>query len=378
MSNCKKCRGELPDGAAFCCWCGVRQAAGRVRDRANGEGSVYRLANGTYCACITLGYSMGEDGKMRRKRRKKTGFKTKKAALAYLPQLKGETDRRSLKTWAEIYEAWEPTHKAGKSTMDCYRAARKYFVPLEFEKMAEITVDDLQECIDDCPKGKRTKENMRALAGLMFKYAIPRHQADLNMAEYVRIWEKGGPGKDGLPKEALEAIQKAVGRVRGADYVLCQCYTGFRPSELLALDMSGYDRVNKTLTGGSKTEAGKNRIVPIPPKIQPIIERITKDRIGGPVFPGPGGGQMDIQAYREMFYGVLDACGIENPVAEVDGVKYHKYTPHSCRHTFATLLKHVDGAEKDKLAIMGHTSGEMLRHYQDVPLADLQAIGNAL
>ena len=380
MANCKKCRGELPEGAAFCCWCGAKQDAPerKPKARGNGEGTVVRLPSGKYAAIITTGFEVDESGKLRQIRRKKSGFKTRKAAEAYIPTLKGEKSKRGLKTWGEIYEAWEPTHRAGKSTMDCYRAARKYFTPLDGEYMAEITVDDLQECIDDCPKGKRTKENMKALAGLMFKYAIPRHQADMNMAEFVRIWERGGPGKDGLPQEALEAIEKAVGAVRGADYVLCQCYTGFRPSELLALDMDGYNRAERTFTGGAKTEAGRDRVVPIHPKIQPIVDRLTRNRIGGPVFPGPGGGRMDIQAYRELFYGVLDAVGVENPITEVDGVKYHKYTPHSCRHTFATLLKHVDGAEKDKLAIMGHTSGEMLRHYQDVPLDDLRAIIQAI
>ena len=60
------------------------------------------------------------------------------------------------------------------------------------------------------------------------------------------------------------------------------------------------------------------------------------------------------------------------------GVQRHRITPHSCRHTFATLIKRVGGAEKDKLELIGHTSGEMLRHYQDVDLADLRQITDAI
>ena len=56
----------------------------------------------------------------------------------------------------------------------------------------------------------------------------------------------------------------------------------------------------------------------------------------------------------------------------------HKYTPHSCRHTFATLMKRVDGAEKDKLELIGHSSPEMLRYYQDVALDDLRKITDAI
>lgn len=50
------------------------------------------------------------------------------------------------------------------------------------------------------------------------------------------------------------------------------CYTGFRIAEFLELTSFSYDSISKTLRGGKKTAAGKNRIVPIHPKIQPIIE----------------------------------------------------------------------------------------------------------
>ena len=41
-------------------------------------------------------------------------------------------------------------------------------------------------------------------------------------------------------------------------------------------------------------------------------------------------------------------------------------------------MKRVDGADRDKLALIGHTSDEMLRHYQDVNYADLRKITDAL
>ena len=41
-------------------------------------------------------------------------------------------------------------------------------------------------------------------------------------------------------------------------------------------------------------------------------------------------------------------------------------------------MKRVDGADKDKLELIGHTSNEMLRHYQDVSLKDLRKITDAL
>ena len=71
--------------------------------------------------------------------------------------------------------------------MDCYAAAEKWFRPIWPLRFDEVDIDDLQECLDDCPKGKRTRENMKALAGLLYKYAIPRHLADLNLGQYLIV-----------------------------------------------------------------------------------------------------------------------------------------------------------------------------------------------
>ena len=87
---------------------------------------------------------------------------------------------------------------------------------------------------------------------------------------------------------------------------------------------------------------------------------------------------MNIERYREIFYEVLDACGVENPLEGPEGAKRHRYTPHSCRHTFATLMKRVQGADKDKLALIGHSSDEMLRYYQDISYEDLRRITDCI
>ena len=264
--------------------------------------------------------------------------------------------------------------------MDCYSAAEKYFSSVHTMKLAEITVDDLQDCMDDCPKGKRTRENMKALAGLIYKYAIPRNMvpSGLNMGQYLIVGDGDTGSKEALPEEAVKALEAHVGTVKGADYVLCQCYLGFRPGELLDLDAINYNRKERAFVGGAKTDAGKDRVVTVSPKIQAIVNDLVQDKVAGPVFCADDGGTMSIKQYRAMFYNVLEACGIENPVEERDGIKRRKYTPHSCRHTFATLMKRVPGADKDKLELMGHTSTTMLRHYQDVNFDDLRKITDVI
>lgn len=378
--KCRKCHGDIPDGSKFCMLCGVKlETAHNTKSRGNGQGSVYQLPNKTWIAIKTICYEIGDDEKLKRRTRSKSGFRTKKEAIEYLAQLTAERRPKSI-TFKELYTAWEPTHRAGDSTMGCYHSAFKYFDALWFEKISDISIDDLQACMDECPRGKRTRENMKALCGLLYKYALPRGllKHNLNLGQYLIVGGGGSGNKEGLPIEAVEAIRNNVGTVPGAEYVLCQCYLGFRPSEFLALDAKFYNRKERAFVGGAKTDAGRDRVVTVSPKIQPIIDRLLRNKISGPVFCSGSGKKLGIATYRDMFYEVLERCGIDNPITERDGINYHKYTPHSCRHTFATLMKRVNAADKDKLELIGHTSTEMLRHYQDVSFEDLRKITNAM
>ena len=163
MENCRKCRVQIPDGAKFCPACGAKQdLQRRPKSRGNGTGSVYKLPNETWIAVKVLRREIDEHGKSHRITVSKSGFRTKKEALLYLPNLNQQTKREKQQsiTFKQLFDKWEPTHKKSKSTMDCYRAAMKHFRPAWNEPMRDITVDDLQECMDDCDAGKRTLENM--------------------------------------------------------------------------------------------------------------------------------------------------------------------------------------------------------------------------
>lgn len=374
--DCVECAEKLPDGAVFCPWCGKKQVTTQRQKRTkrgNGAGTVYKRGD-KWVAEVTKGYRE-DNGVARRVFAKKCGFRTKKEALEYIPTLRGKQKREKDITWAQLYQMWYPTHRAGKSTMDCYKAAYKHFAPVEFWKLSEIAIDDLQECLDECPHGKRTRENMKALCGLMYKYAVPRDYAKLNLAQYLVVSGEAGKARSGFSAEQLEKLRVASGVIPFADYIYCMCYLGFRPSEFLALDIKDYDRAAKTLTGGAKTDAGKDRVVTISPKVQPIVDRLATGKEAGALFCDETGSAFRYDRFRDaIFYSVLEKVGIENPV--VDGK--HALTPHSCRHTFATLMKNVQAPEKDKMRLIGHASPEMLRYYQDVRLDDLKKITDSL
>ena len=384
---CNKCRAELPAEAVFCHLCGSKQIREkRRRVRANGEGSVYKLANGKYKAVVVLGYYKTEDGQLRKKTRSKV-FEKRKDAAAALPHLRldpapVQEKKKQAVTYKELYDKWFPTHRAGKSTMDCYKAANRYFAPVWNMRMVDVDIDDLQDCMDSCGKGKRTQQNMKAVCGLVYKYGIPRNAIpnNLNLAQFLIVGGEGVVHRESFTDVQIEKIKKAAGKIPYADYIYCLIYLGFRPSEFLDLTVESYDAKQKCFMGGSKTAAGCNRVVTISPKIQKHITRIIGDRSSGPVFCKNTNTQFSLKEFTEdAFYPALEAIGIDNPMVDAGGdTKRHKYTPHSCRHTFSTLMKRIDAPAKDKLELMGHTSEEMLRYYQDVNINDLKKITDAI
>ena len=374
--NCKKCGAVLPDGAIFCPMCGRKQVRERSpKKRGNGQGTIIELPNGKYQAVVTLGYYTDEDGKRHRRTRRQT-FARKKDAVAAVPDLlNAKPAEKKRITMKELYDRWLPTHRAGKSTLDCYKAAIRYFSPLWHVPIADIDLDDLQECLDDCPHGKRTRQNMKAVCGLVYKYGIPRKviPENLNLAQFLIVEGEASARRASFTDAEIEAIKKACGKIPHAEEVYILIYTGFRPSEYLSLTADSYDSALQTLTGGAKTEAGKERIVTLSPKIAPLVAALAAS--GGYMIKDPSGKPWTLKGWTDaVFYPVLEAAGVSNPVEN----KRHKYTPHSCRHTFATLMKRVDGADKDKQELIGHASAEMLRYYQDVEIADLRRITDAI
>ena len=382
---CRKCNGIIPDGSNFCNLCGakqiVEQKKKKSRRRGNGEGSVYQLKNGKWACSVVLGWVLDDKGVAKPVRRKKEGFKTKAEAAAFAPKLKeGVTVNTDVNlTFQALYLRFIEQHeqKVAKSTIDCYKAAFKHYKDIWHIRFLDLGVDDLQNCVDECPAGRRTKENMKALGTLLYKYAKSRKLETDNFAQYIYVGTDQKGTRPSFTLEQVELIRSAVGRIPGADYVYCMIYTGYRPNEMLQLTRDSYhkDADIEYLVGGFKTEAGTGRSVTISPKIRPILLPMIM-RANPYVFPREDGSLMDDRWFREkLFYPLLSALNIQR-IPDEQHPAY--YVPYSCRHTFSNLIKAVKGDEKDKSSLMGHTDPKMTRQYQDSKLPELKAITDAI
>lgn len=377
--NCRKCARCLPDDAVFCCYCGVKQqiAAKKATRRANGLGSVRK--RGKTWTAIGPERQIFRDGKFVSYRPTQGGFATRTEALLAAPTL-GRTpkDRTRKLTFSEIYAKWLDRHKdrVTKGTLQCYTAAYKHYADLYPAPFVDLVTEDWQGCVDDCLAGRRTRENMKALGTQLYKYAAEQAMTERNFAQYIYIGKLEQVSRHAFEREELQQIASAAAAgVPYADYILCACFLGFRPLGLFNLRKEDYDPESNTLIGGVKTDAGRRRIVPIAPIIQPYIDRLMRSG-SDYIFCNRHGEQMTPDNYRkDYFYDCLEEIGIQK---KPEAGEVPKYTPYSCRHTFFTMMGRVKGEDKVKAELGGHTSYEMSKHYQHPDLEDKRSIINSL
>jgi len=370
---CRKCKKDIPNGSKFCNFCGTKQDYEKAsKKRGNGQGCVYRMPNGKWKAEVTLGYDEA-DGKLKRKKATKTGFETKKDALAYLPQLQQTvtiTDK-GIK-FKELFNKWIDGHtaKVGKSTITGYKSVWQYFDSIAYVEVAKLRTEHLQKCIDECPHGKRTKENMKAVGTCVFRLAMQLDIVDRNYAEYVYIPKEDKTERLAFSTEQLQTMWEHIDTVPDLKYVLILCYTGMRIGEMMDAKTETLNLKERYFITGSKTDAGKDRIITIAPEILPFFDDFGK---GEHLFFE--GKPPTLKRFRATsFYPSLEAIGLD--VLAEDGS--HIYTPHCCRHTFATMMKDVDAPNTDKQKLIGHSKFEMTAKYTHTDIESLRKITDNL
>ena len=201
----------------------------------------------------------------------------------------------------------------------------RFYGDLLVRRITEIKTDDLQAAVSHCQYGNRTRENMKAAASLTMKWAVQNDIITKNYADFIVIKKEKEIEREPFTMDEVQQIYSAIGLVPYADYILCLIFTGFRPNEMFSLKKENCH--GSYFIGRSKTTAGKNRIVPIPPVIAPIVARLLESP-SEYIFPARNGGKMDLSHFRTRhYYPALDRIGVT------------PRPPYACRHTYAIMLK---------------------------------------
>lgn len=333
--KCIKCGVELPEGSIYCHMCGKKQIREKRKSlkRANGTGTVYKL-----------------QGRRRRpwvasKNRVIIGYyETKTSALEALERLTGRTlDERYNMTFKEVYEGWSTEHfsKVGKSAKQGYKYAFGVFSSLHDRKFRDLRTSDFQEVIDGSQKkAQATVERYKILLTQMFNWAIREEICTVNFAKYVTIPKKGKKEKEVFKEDEIKRLEEDGSEA--AKIVLMLISTGMRIGELFSLPVEAYHKTY--VIWGSKTQAGKNRVIPIRAEGRPHFEYFVKQATG-PLLLSGYVGQHNIKNYRERDYYPL-----------LERLEIPRKSPHATRHTYASRAVKEGLAPEVLQRVLGHAS----------------------
>lgn len=249
-------------------------------------------------------------------------------------------------TLEQLYTEWSlgAYKNITRETADNYRAAWKHLSRFARVKVKEVRTGHFQQVIDDRHKAgmsRSTLEKIRTTAVLLFSYAMENDIVNKNYAKFVRLPRKEKTKTDRFTDLEIKKLF-AHATDEWVSTILILIYTGMRISEMLNLTRFSVNLDAGVLVGGLKTDAGKDRAIPIHPK---IIKHVKSwyDKQGDRLICLDGKRILPDRYRTEFYY----------PALEVAGVR--KLVPHTCRHTFCTILAEMGADTQSIQKLAGHT-----------------------
>lgn len=313
---CRKCKQEVPDGA-YCLMCGAKQEIthGKKR-RGNGQGYARKRGN-TWQAELGI-YKNGT-----RITLTKGGFKTKKEALEYVPQL-AKKRRKDVPTLRNLYDPWSESAmlKLSQSKQTSYNIAWGKLKRIADIEITELTIADLQSVIDKETPTHYTARDAKTLLSHLYKRACAQGDVPSNLAQYIELPKLEEKEQQPFTREEINNIWRAFDSGdMFAGYVLVMIYSGMMPGELLKLEKDMIHLDDREIVGcGIKTKERKTKPIVIADVIVPVLESLCEAVKG----------ERLVCIKRNDFYNEFDAA--------MKRFGCRDLTPYSCRHTTGTEL----------------------------------------
>lgn len=309
----------------------------------NGYGNVSKLPGRRrrpWRARKTAGWEE-KDGKLRQIYINVGYYAAKKEAIDALAALSSidYVARPKPKTLAEVYAEFIEAKEADGGDIRNNRTAW-FHVPDELRRrpIGKVTAAEIEDVMRS--SGARTMPKLiKSLFNQLMRYALKHgyiEKSPMEMVDIIKI--DGSPKLSRVPFTAEEIEQMRQGGTIYDDIALVGIYTGFRPSEILTLKLENLH--DGYIVGGMKTEAGRDRVVPIHDGIREIVDRnaARSSVLGSAYLFSMGNGRpFQYANYRLNFK-----------------KRWPNHTAHDTRHTFATIAARSGMDANAIKRIMGH------------------------
>lgn len=380
LITCPECHQQVSDKALACPHCGypispkaakISSARPKRMRLPNGFGQITEIRNqnlrNPFRVMVHVGYA--EDGKrIAKPLRPKSYFATyNEAYQALIEYHRDPFDLTHITTMQELYDEWVKykSKKVGASLMRHYHSVWEYSSAIYDIPVRDLRVRHMKKCLENgtaLRKGKVVnptpivQKKMKSLYCSLLDYAIENELITDNIARNILLEEAITVQKEHIPytEDEIQLLWSHLDSIPVADMLLIQCYTGWRPKELIDLKISDTDMVARTFRGGSKTKSGKNRIVPIHPRIFPLVEaryQFAQENGLEYLFNLRSSRGLRHYNYDDFQYGIKDA------------IKYHglgaNHRGHDGRVHFITEAKRANVDEYALKKIVGHSISDI-------------------
>ncbi len=245
----------------------------------NGTGGIIKLSGKRrrpYAVRITLGIVQDDKSALKQIQRYIGYYATKQEAQAALVDYnKGfyNIDLSNI-TFAEMFERFTKIkfQSISPSQQEAYTSANFRSKPLHGMRFADIKASHMQNVINEYGKSYSSRVKMKTLYNQMYIAAIQDDIVQKNYATHLSVGADDTREIHGVISDKdIKKLWKSL-HVPYVDYLLILLFTGMRRGELIRVKTEDVNLGERYLIGGSKTEAGRNRIIPIHESLMPFFQ----------------------------------------------------------------------------------------------------------
>ena len=311
LMKCPECGLQVSDKALTCPHCGyplgnavkrkkVRGTVSKRKRLPNGFGSITEIKGKNLRNTFFVRVCVGKtelNKPILKSLKPQAYFRTYNEAYEALVEYnKNPYDLDKDITIEQLYELWtdEYFEQITPSATRSITSAWAYCSAAYKMRVKDVRVRHIKGCMEDGfrieERGKKkgekkyasagTKTRIKSMFNLMLDYAVEHEIVTINYGRAFDIpddvlAEKATALVPHIPftDEEIQVLWDNVDKVPYVDWVLIQYYMGWRPQELATLRLDEIHLDQWYMQAGMKTDAGKQRIVPIHTKIRNLVKK---------------------------------------------------------------------------------------------------------